>query len=94
MSSDEDRLGESIQVEGHALPAAAGALVDGDDGRSYYLGGVGSWSTDMIGQRVVVSGVLRLRPAPVQRRPPHQEQSHGLTDDTLVIDDPQWELAE
>jgi hypothetical protein len=90
----DDRLGQPIEVQGHAYPAAAGPLVQADDGTSYYLGGVGDWATDMIGKRVVVSGTLRLRPAQVETLPPDEEQSHGLPDETLVIDDAQWRPAE
>jgi len=93
VTGERPNAGESIEVEGFALPAAAGALVDTGDGRSYYLGGV-SWDTEMIGKRVQVSGVLRLRPAQVQTLPPDEEQSHGLTDDTWVIEDPEWRVVE
>lgn len=93
MTSDDLKFDEHIEVVGHAYPAAAGPLVQADDGRSYYLRGVGDWRTDMIGQRVVVTGTLRLRPAQVETLPPDQEQSHGLPDETLVIDDAQWRPA-
>jgi hypothetical protein len=94
MTTDDLNFGERVEVRGHAYPAAAGPLVQADDGRSYYLLGASDWSTDMIGKRVVVSGTLRLRPAQVKTLPPDQEQSHGLPDDTLVIDDAQWRPAE
>lgn len=94
MSSDDPRIGQQIELQGTAYPAAAGPLVQGDDGKSYYLGGVPDWDTDMIGKRVSVSGRLRSRPAQVETLPPDQEQSHGLTDATLVIDDAQWSSAD
>ena len=94
MTSDDLNFDQPIEVRGHAYPAAAGPLVQGEDGRSFYLGGVGDWSTDMIGQPVVVTGTLRLRRAQVETLPPDQEQSHGLPDDTLVIDDAQWRPAD
>lgn len=90
MTSDDLKLDEPVEVSGRAYPAMAGPIVHADDGREYYLLGVDEWSTDMIGQRVVVTGTLRLRAAQVETRPPEQEQSHGLTDETLVIDDAQW----
>ena len=94
MTDDRLKFDEHIEVSGHAYPAAAGPLVEADDGRSYYLGGVGEWDTDMIGKRVVASGTLRLRSPQVQTLPPDQEQSHGLTDETLVLEDAQWTAAE
>ena len=94
MTADDLAFGERIEVSGHAYPAAAGPLVEGDDGRSYYLGGTSDWSTDVIGKRVVVTGTLRLRPPQVETLPPDQEQSHGLPDETLVIDEAQWRLAD
>jgi hypothetical protein len=93
VTSDDPRLGEPIEVRGLAYPAAAGPLVQADDGKSYYLGGVQDWSTDMIAKPVIVTGTLRLRPAQVETLPPDQEQSHGLPDDTLVIEDAQWRPA-
>jgi hypothetical protein len=90
----DDRVGQSIEVQGHAYPAAAGPIVHADDGTSYYLGGARDWDMDMIGKRVVVTGTLRLRPAQVETLPPDEEQSHGLTDETLVIDDAQWRPAD
>jgi hypothetical protein len=94
MTSADDQLGQSVEIEGYALSAAAGAMVRADDGASYYLDGVGSWPTDTTMKRVIVSGVLRLRPAQVEPRPPGEEHEHGLPDDTLVIDDPRWKLAD
>jgi hypothetical protein len=87
---DDPRIGQHIEVQGNAYPAAAGPTVDGDDGTSYYLLGVPDWSPEMFGKRVVVTGTLRLRPPQVETLPPDQEQSHGLPDATLVIDDAQW----
>ena len=94
MTSDDLKFDERVEVSGHAYPAAAGPLVQADDGRSYYLRGARDWSTDMIGKRVVVTGTLRLRPAQVKTLPPDQEQSHGLPDDTLVLDEAQWRPAD
>jgi hypothetical protein len=48
-----------------------------------------SWSHDVIGRRVRVSGVLRLEPAQVQDGPEVEEHEHGLGDDTLFIEDPE-----
>lgn len=94
MTGDDSRLGQRVEVAGLAYPAAAGPLVEAEDGGSYYLDGVGDWSDDMIGKRVVVTGTLRLRPAQVETLPPEEEQSHGLPDETLVIDDAQWRPAD
>jgi hypothetical protein len=90
----DPRVGERVEIQGFAIPAAAGPTVHTDDGQSYYLGGARDWGTDMIGKRIVVSGTLRLRPPQVETRPPDQDQEHGLTDETLVIDDAQWRPAE
>lgn len=89
----DDRIDQYIEVEGQAYPAAAGATVHTGD-RSYYLGGGVSWDMEMIGKRVRVRGVLRLRPAQVQTRSRDEDQEHGLTDDTLVIEEPRWTLLD
>jgi hypothetical protein len=89
----DDRIDQYIEVEGQAYPSAAGATVHTGD-QSYYLGGAVSWDTEMIGKRVRVRGLLRLRRAQVQTRPPEEEQEHGLTDDTFVIEDPKWTLLD
>jgi hypothetical protein len=94
MTSDDPRIGQQIEVQGLAYPAAAGPLVEADDGTSYYLGGTPEWAPEMFGKRVSVTGRLRLRPATVETLPPDQEQSHGLPDDTFVIDDAQWTPAD
>ncbi len=89
----EDRIGQPIEVEGRAYPSAAGATVHTGE-QSYYLGGGVSWDMEMVGKRVRVSGVLRRRRAQVQTRPPDEEQEHGLTDDTYVIEEPEWTLLQ
>jgi hypothetical protein len=86
-------VSERVEVRGRAYPAAAGPLVVGDDGRSYYLGGVADWSDDMIGQPVVVTGTPRVRAPQTEVRPRDEEQSHGLTDETTVLDDADWRPA-
>jgi hypothetical protein len=63
------------------------------EGTSYYLGGV-DWGTDIVGKRVVVTGVLRVRPGYVKPATPDEEQSHGLSDGTFLIESPQWRLAD
>jgi hypothetical protein len=94
LTSDDLKFNEPVEVRGRVYPAMAGPIVHADDGRQYYLGGVDEWSRDMIGQPVVVTGTLRRRAAQVETLPPDQEQSHGLTDETLVIDDAQWRPAD
>jgi hypothetical protein len=89
----DDRIDQHIEVEGQAYPSAAGATVHTGE-QSYYLGGGVSWDTGMIGKRVRVSGLLRLRRAQVETRPPDEEQEHGLTDDTFVIEEPKWTLLD
>jgi hypothetical protein len=84
----DDRIGQRIEIEGQAYPSPAGATVD-TGGGWYYLDGV-SWSHDVIGKRVRASGVLRLQAAQVQDGPDVKEHEHGLADDTLLIEDPEW----
>jgi hypothetical protein len=88
------QVGETVVVEGRASPTAAGASVTTDDRETFYVGGLDAWDPDLELKRVRVTGVLRLRPASVAERPPEEDQEHGLTDDTLVIDNASWSLAE
>jgi hypothetical protein len=94
LTSDDLKFDEPIEVVGSASLAAAGPMVNADDGRRYYLLGVEEWRRDMRGKRIVVTGTLRLRPAQVQTLSPDQPQSHGLPGETLVIDDAQWRPAD
>ena len=94
MASQDDRIGRSVTVVGTALDGRAGALVEADDGRWYYISALEAWDAELAMQRVSVTGVLRLRPATVPRVPADEEQRTGLPGDTLVLDDASWSLAE
>jgi hypothetical protein len=88
------QIGETVVVEGRASPTAAGASVTTDDRETFYVGGLDAWDPELELKRVRVTGVLRLRPAMVAERPPEEDQEHGLTDDTFVIDNASWSLVE
>jgi hypothetical protein len=92
MAGGEQRFGERISVEGLAMNGMAGALIETDDGAWYYVAALDSWDDALVMQRMAVTGVLRLRGADL---PSEQEgeQSAGLGDDTLVLDDASWSLA-
>ncbi len=82
--------GEKVVVEGRALNGRAGALVQTDDKKAFYVGGLDEWSDDLVMKRVSVAGVLRVRAATVESRPPEAPQLTGLTSETLVLDDATW----
>ncbi|MFL5864065.1 MAG: hypothetical protein ACJ780_25390 [Solirubrobacteraceae bacterium] len=90
--TQDDRIGQRVEIEGDAYPSPAGATVATRDGW-YYLGGV-SWSHDVIGKRVRATGVLRLQAAQVQDGPDVLEHEHGLADDTLVIENAEWSFLQ
>ena len=86
-----EHLGESVTLRGTAWNAAAGATLDvAGVRRPIYIGGLDSWSDDLEGKPVEVTGVLRLREADV---PPADEGDwplHGLDTETFVVDGAEW----
>lgn len=80
-------------VEGLALNGRAGAVVETDDRAWYYVAGLDAWDDDHVMRRVTVTGVLRRRPAQIPAEQPDDEESTGLADETLVLDDPSWSPA-
>jgi hypothetical protein len=88
------QVGETVVVEGCASPTAGGASVTTDDRETFYVGGLDAWDPELELKRVRVTGVLRLRPATVVWRPPEEDQEHGLTDDTFVVDNASWSLVQ
>jgi hypothetical protein len=82
--------GEQVVIEGTAMNGRAGAVVEADDGRMYYVGGLDAWDRELMMRRVSVTGTLRLRPPTVETRPPDEEQETGLPGETLVLDDATW----
>ena len=65
-----------------------------DDRETFYVAGLDEWDPELELKRVRVTGVLRLRRATVTERPPEEDQVHGLTDDTFVIEDASWSLVQ
>lgn len=88
-----DTAGQTVVVKGRALNGRAGALVQTDDNKMYYVGGLDEWSDELVMKRVSVTGVLRVRQATVESLPPDAPQLTGLTSDTLVLDDATWTLV-
>jgi hypothetical protein len=91
----EEHVGESVTFRGTAWNAAAGATVAvPGTNRPVYIGGLDSWSDELEGKAVEVSGVLRLREADV---PPPQEGDlplHGLDTETFVLDGADWSATD
>jgi hypothetical protein len=83
---------EAVTVTGTARNAAAGAMlrVEGVS-RPIYILGLDSWSGELVGSTVEVSGVLRVRGPQVQRGA--DEPEHGLDTATFVLDDAEWAPA-
>jgi hypothetical protein len=67
--------------------------VQTDDGSVYYVAGLGAWDDRHAMRRVSVRGVLRERPPEVPSGDAEGEQSTGLADETLVLDEASWSLA-
>jgi hypothetical protein len=88
-----DTSGQKVVIEGSALNGRAGALVQTDDKTTYYVGGLDEWSDELVMKRVSVTGVLRVRAATVETRPPEAPQLTGLTRATRVLDDATWTLV-
>jgi hypothetical protein len=88
-------VGESVKFRGTAWTAAAGATVAVPGTNApIYIGGLDSWSGELEGKDVEVSGTLRLREADV---PPAEEGDwplHGLDTETFVLDDADWAAAD
>ena len=88
--SDGGQASGRTTVEGLALNGRAGAVVQTDDGAWYYVGGLEAWDDAHVMQRVAVTGVLRRRAAQIPAEQSDEEQSTGLADETLVLDDASW----
>ena len=90
-----EHVGEPVTFRGTAWNAAAGATVAvSGSNRPIYIGGLDSWSDELEGKAVEVSGVLRLREADV---PPAEEGDlplHGLDTATFVVDGAEWAAAD
>ena len=89
-----EHVGESVTLRGTAWTAAAGATVSvPGTNRPIYIGGLDSWSKELEGKGVEVTGVLRLRERQV---PPPEEGDlplHGLDTATFVLDGADWTPA-
>jgi hypothetical protein len=89
---DDPRIGEEIEVRGLAMNGMAGAIVETGSGPPYYVGGLDEWDREILMKQVTVKGKLRVRGATVERRPPEEEQSHGLPGRTMVLENPTWSV--
>jgi hypothetical protein len=86
-------LGETVTLRGIAHDARAGAILEMADATPIYVAGLGSWERACSGKEVEVTGVLRVRPSPLSEAGPSGMPSHGLSDDTFVIDHASWKLV-
>jgi hypothetical protein len=89
-----EHVGESVRFTGTAWSAMAGATVDvAGTRRPIYIGGLDSWSSELEGKTVEVSGVLRLRDAQVAPAEEGDLPDHGLDTETFVLDEAEWQPA-
>jgi hypothetical protein len=90
-----EHIGESVTFKGTAWNAAAGATVSvSGTNRPIYIGGLVSWSDELEGKAVEVSGVLRLREREVAPAEEGDLPDHGLDTETFVVDDADWAPAD
>jgi hypothetical protein len=84
-------VGESVTFQGTAWTAAAGATVAvPGTNRPVYIAGLDSWSTELEGKGVEVTGVLRLRERQVPPAEELDEPLHGIDTATFVLDEADW----
>jgi hypothetical protein len=89
-----EHVGESVRFQGTAWNAAAGATVEvAGSRRPIYIDGLDSWSTELEGKSVEVSGTLRLREAQVGPADEGDFPDHGIDTATLVLDGAEWTPA-
>jgi hypothetical protein len=90
-----EHIGESVKFKGTAWNAAAGATVSvTGTNRPIYIAGLRSWSDELEGKAVEVSGVLRLREREVAPAEEGDLPDHGLDTETFVVDDADWAPAD
>ena len=95
MSFDPGKhIGESVTFRGTARTAAAGAIVSVGGGMPVYIDRLDSWSKEVEGRPIEVTGVLRLRESEVPSPPPGGIPRHGLDTETFVLDEAEWVLTE
>ena len=91
----KEHVGESVTVAGTAWSAAAGAMVRvAGVSRPIYIDGLDSWSRELEGKPVEVTGVLRLRDPQVPRPEDTDAPEHGLDTATFVLDGADWASAD
>jgi hypothetical protein len=85
----------ALVVVGKAADAASGAIVQADDGRVLYIGGLDAWPTGLLGKRVEVRGRLERRKlAPDPTPGPDGAQRHGMVGHSDVLVDARWRCVE
>ncbi|MBI2731111.1 MAG: hypothetical protein HYX40_10225 [Sphingobacteriales bacterium] len=82
-----------ITVAGQALDAKAGAVViSNSDKKMYYVDGISSWSKDVYGKNVKVSGRLLIenfKITPTKKEEPQEQKIVGIK---RIILNPKWKL--
>ena len=84
-------IGQSVTLRGTAWTGAGGAMVSPDAGLPVYIYGLDSWSSELEGKPVEVTGIVRAReggPPPSFGGLP----AHGPDPDTLLLHDAKWTL--
>lgn len=83
--------GEPIVILGKAQNAKAGAVVLTPERKVYYLEGIDSWDTEMLGKEVEVTGQLKVetfRSEDLQNE--NGEWVQGMVGEKLIILKPEW----
>ena len=89
-----EHVDEVVTVRGTARNARAGAIVQLDDRTPIYVAGLTAWDAGYRDKQVEATGLLRKRPPRVPKTPPGGLQSHGLTDETFVLEEASWSVVE
>lgn len=92
----EEQLGQAVTVQGTALNAHAGALLERAGARNIYIDGLDRWPPEVYGKPVEVTGTLqsrRLAPEPVVSE--GGIPSHGMAGgERLVLEGATWRLTD
>lgn len=90
---DQSKLNQLVTIHGIAENAKLGAVIAIDDDNAIYIEGLSEWETQVLNQKIVVTGMLRrkkLAPDPLLN--PKGEVSQGLWGDSLVLENANWKV--
>lgn len=84
----------ALNIEGVARDAKLGAVVVGEDGVTYYIAGLNEWAPELLGHKVSVSGILKIRKlAPDPIIGADGAVSAGMYGDAPVLTEATWKPA-